>query len=80
MSSAKLSDMQTLHNLLCQKFAAILDSDEDCTAAELTTIRQFLKDNNIEADPGDRRAPIRGIAERLADHGDDSDTVPETLQ
>jgi hypothetical protein len=71
--------MNDLHAKLAAKCKAILESDEPPSAAELTMIRQFLKDNNITGDPEDPANPLRPISDRLREH-DDFDTVPTNLQ
>lgn len=67
MSKAEMEIMEKLHAQLADTFLKMLERPADApplTAAELSAIRQFLKDNGIEA------APVPGsktsaIAERL---------------
>lgn len=49
MSTASKEAMEALHGLLAGHFSAILTGDGEIKAADLNVIRQFLKDNNINA-------------------------------
>lgn len=44
--------LSKLHEMLCDKLTELLANPE-ITASELNVIRQFLKDNNIDALPRD---------------------------
>ncbi len=46
MSAQLPKALEALHNALADRFQAILDGGQP-TAAELNTIRQFLKDNDV---------------------------------
>lgn len=49
MSTASKEAMEVLHGLLADHFKKVLKGEEPPTSAELNVIRQFLKDNHIEA-------------------------------
>jgi hypothetical protein len=55
MTKATKTDLEGLHALMTQKMRAILSGETPPTAAELNTIRQFLKDNNVTVVPGTER-------------------------
>jgi hypothetical protein len=63
--SGKASEdlLANLHGALAQQFIKKLQSGE-CTASDLNVIRQFLKDNGIEA--GDvKSGPLRVLTDSL---------------
>lgn len=50
--SASTKALQGLHKALAEHFVSMLDGGpEKITAADLSVIRQFLRDNGIEATP-----------------------------
>jgi len=52
MSRATRNDLNELHLILAQQLKARIQSGE-ATASDLNCARQFLKDNGIEALPGE---------------------------
>ena len=42
--------LSKLHELLCDELTRRIKSDE-CTTSDLNVLRQFLKDNNVDAVP-----------------------------
>lgn len=54
-----------LHEALALKFRQMLEGDEMPTASELSVIRQFLRDNNIDVDAQTVTKPLQGIGEIL---------------
>lgn len=54
MSKADIDELGTLHGALARKLSELLeevDGDTKGAAAVLNVARQFLKDNNVDADP-----------------------------
>jgi hypothetical protein len=51
---ASNSALDALHGVLAEHFSAMLKSPEGLKAADLNVIRQFLKDNGIDAQKSDR--------------------------
>lgn len=62
-----------LHGALAEHFKKIL-RDGEVTASDLGVIRQFLKDNGINAD-GERDDTIKGLADDLPEDLDDFENV-----
>lgn len=60
--AAKSSAVEQLHAALAEKFRKMLEGGE-VSAAELNTIRQFLKDNDIQAAPDS----LQDLADKLGD-------------
>lgn len=52
MTTTTEQKLTRLHDLLCDRLTELLANPE-ITASELNVIRQFLKDNNIDALPRD---------------------------
>ena len=77
MSKATEEVMDLLHGALAKKFADLLKGDEPPTAAELNVIRQFLKDNGINAVPRDK-SPLGDLLNQLPEFPDEPGT--ETYQ
>lgn len=50
MGKASMNSMNELHGLLARKYADMLSSDKELTAAELNAIASFLKQNDITVD------------------------------
>lgn len=63
--SANKEALVALHDALAIKFREILEGDELPSASELSVIRQFLKDNNIDVDGQIVKKPLQGIGEIL---------------
>lgn len=72
MSKASEEALASLHGALAEAFKKKLESG-DYTASDLSVIRQFLKDNGINAD-GERDPGIQSIADELPDLPDDNVT------
>jgi hypothetical protein len=49
VSTASKEAMEALHGLLAEHFSGLLNGEGEVKAADLNVIRQFLKDNNINA-------------------------------
>lgn len=60
--AAKVSAVELLHSALVEKFRKMLEGGE-VSAAELNTIRQFLKDNDVQAAP----ESVQDLADKLGD-------------
>lgn len=71
-SKATEKELSSLHGLLASFFKEKLMSGEPITAAELGQIRQFLKDNGIEANI-DQNPDMNSIAQALPEFDDDYD-------
>ena len=76
--AAKTSQLGALHELLCKtlqdKLTAAAASEEGIPAALVKEIREFLKDNGIEADPdaGGALGALAKEASRLPFQSDDA--------
>jgi len=56
--------LSKLHEMLCDELTKRLNGDEPLTASELNVIRQFLKDNNVDALPTDD-SPLAEVLKSL---------------
>ena len=63
-------ELSELHGLLARFFKGKLLGDQELTAAELGQIRQFLKDNHIEAN-AEQNPDMLAIAQKLPEFEDD---------
>jgi hypothetical protein len=70
MSAATEDAMAELHGELAKVMKARLANPEAVSSADMSVIRQFLKDNGINAD-GTKDPAMRDLADDLPDHFDD---------
>ena len=61
-----MKKLEDLHALLAEELTNRLLSGE-CSPAELNVIRQFLRDNGIDAIPKSG-SPLQGLMDSLPDH------------
>lgn len=74
MSKATEDALSSLHGALAKHMATRLAS-EDISPAEISVIRQFLKDNAVSADPA-TSDDIKALSTGLPDDLDDGSVVP----
>ena len=72
--SAPEKELSELHALLAKVMKVKLSDPESLTSGDLSVIRQFLKDNGINAD-GERDPTLKSIADELPDL-DSTNVVP----
>jgi hypothetical protein len=68
--TAKQEEMEALHTALARVLRERLGDDE-VKAADLNVVRQFLKDNHVEAD-GRKNTDIKKLSDGLPEDIDDS--------
>ncbi|NCT81900.1 MAG: hypothetical protein GXC94_02040 [Comamonadaceae bacterium] len=64
MSQATKEALNALHGAFALELAKRI-KDGTATAADLSVIRQFLKDNNVEALPGVPDTPMKALTDSL---------------
>jgi hypothetical protein len=69
VSKATTDTLGALHSALAEKMAAMLRG-EDVPASVLKEIREFLKDNGINAD-GENSVPLQNLTDTLPFTGTD---------
>lgn len=62
-----MEKLTKLHEMLCDELTRRLKDGESLTASELNVIRQFLKDNNVDAIPAEGSA-LENVIQNLPDH------------
>jgi hypothetical protein len=76
--AAPQKELQLLHKSLATALAQRLASGE-ATAAELNVVRQFLKDNNIDAMPQSNEEALDYLQAELPYDFDEEDLANETM-
>jgi hypothetical protein len=71
MSKATTNDLADLHGMFTEALAKKLKNG-DFTSADLSVIRQFLRDNGIECD-GERNDGIQDLVDSLPSYDSDED-------
>ncbi len=64
MSKATEDALADLHGAMAEAMATKLENPAEVTASDLNVIRQFLKDNGIEADPATSKK-LKSITDNL---------------
>lgn len=66
MTKATEDALSELHGAMAEAMASKLEDPGTVTASDLNVIRQFLKDNGINADPGTSKE-LKSITDKLPD-------------
>lgn len=74
MPRALKDELAELHGLLAKAMKNKLSGEVPASASDLNVIRQFLKDNNIEA-LADKNRDLQELAAALAQADPDEDTL-----